>query len=195
MPAIVPAKSPHVCVLDSFQYGGKGCRCGRWYIELRGQFLTVAFVSLALRNRASEYSYAIRSGQFEDMRAAVKDHTAHALRERAAENLKIRRRWELRQRNAYPRFIRAAAQILLTPDARCTYCGGPAQTLDHVLPQGRWPDLAQRLSNLTPACKSCNSQKNCRTVDEWKASRLAKGLPWPPLVTQNQVDRVSDLLV
>jgi 5-methylcytosine-specific restriction endonuclease McrA len=181
----------HVCVLDSFRYGARGCRCGRWFMPLRGEWLTAMFVSSELRDRAREYGYAIRDGQFPDLRAAVKAHAAQVLRERAAANAKIRERWEARQRNTYARFIRAAREKLLIPGARCAYCSALAQTLDHVLPASRWPDLMQRFSNLAPACKSCNAQKHNRTVDEWEAHRIGLGLPWPPLTVERPLSAAT----
>jgi 5-methylcytosine-specific restriction endonuclease McrA len=48
---------------------------------------------------------------------------------------------------------------------RCAYCGGPFEEVDHVIPlsQGgtNW------LSNLRPACSSCNRRKFCKPVDEF----------------------------
>lgn len=48
----------------------------------------------------------------------------------------------------------------------CAYCLGPASTIDHVIPLSRggtnWP------ANLRPACKSCNSKKHIKKINEWK---------------------------
>lgn len=45
---------------------------------------------------------------------------------------------------------------------RCWICGGPPETIDHVIPISRggsnWP------SNLRPACKACNSRKGAKIV-------------------------------
>ena len=54
----------------------------------------------------------------------------------------------------------------------CAYCGGPAETSDHVIALVRggsnWP------ANIRPACTSCNSSKGAkRLFNEWKPSRSA----------------------
>jgi 5-methylcytosine-specific restriction endonuclease McrA len=171
---------PHVCVLDSYHRGSLGCRCGRWYGQLTGRMLTYAFVSQPLQERARDYGWAIREGTFEDLAAAVRAATRKKARDRAADRAKMLEKLELRQRNGRARFWRAARELLLIPDAMCAYCGACAETLDHVLPVSRWPDLERRMRNLVPACKRCNPQKGNKTPDEWKAWRLARGLPWPP---------------
>lgn len=60
----------------------------------------------------------------------------------------------------------------------CVYCGGVAHTRDHVIPLSRGGTNAP--DNLVPACRPCNGEKGSLLVDEWKAKRLAAGLPWPP---------------
>lgn len=47
----------------------------------------------------------------------------------------------------------------------CVWCGAQAQSRDHVLP---WAlgGLAVE-GNIVPACKSCNSGKGAKTVDQW----------------------------
>jgi hypothetical protein len=47
----------------------------------------------------------------------------------------------------------------------CRYCGDEANTVDHVVPLSRGG--TNDLSNLTPACKPCNSSKRDRLVEEW----------------------------
>lgn len=50
--------------------------------------------------------------------------------------------------------------------AKCAYCGGPFNAIDHVIPLSKggthWP------ANLRPACKSCNSHKSASNWREWK---------------------------
>jgi 5-methylcytosine-specific restriction endonuclease McrA len=61
----------------------------------------------------------------------------------------------------------------------CAYCGYDAPTqVDHVMPlsRGGTDDRA----NLVPACRPCNMNKLDFTPEEWRAYRLAEGLPWPP---------------
>lgn len=54
----------------------------------------------------------------------------------------------------------------------CTYCGAPADTVDHVLPLVRGGTNYE--GNLTPACRRCNGAKGGLTVVEW---RTGKRLP------------------
>jgi 5-methylcytosine-specific restriction endonuclease McrA len=46
----------------------------------------------------------------------------------------------------------------------CAYCGGPAQTVDHVLPKSRGG--ASSWLNLVAACFGCNRAKDDRTPAE-----------------------------
>ena len=56
-------------------------------------------------------------------------------------------------------------QNLLRRDRHaCAYCGGRAETVDHILPAsrgGRW-----EWANTVAACESCNSRKGDRTPTE-----------------------------
>lgn len=47
-------------------------------------------------------------------------------------------------------------------DPLCTYCGKPADTIDHIVPiaKGGTGDI----DNLTPACRSCNSKKHTTSL-------------------------------
>jgi 5-methylcytosine-specific restriction endonuclease McrA len=56
-------------------------------------------------------------------------------------------------------------QGVLARDAhRCQYCGGSAETLDHVLPRSRGGRHVWE--NLVAACRRCNHSKADRTLDE-----------------------------
>jgi len=59
--------------------------------------------------------------------------------------------------------------LMLEFDGRCAYCGGTADTFDHVIPithGGRTtPD------NIVPACRSCNASKGTKDVHEWMTSK------------------------
>ena len=48
----------------------------------------------------------------------------------------------------------------------CTYCTGPADTVDHLIPLVRGGTNHE--GNLTPACRSCNSRKQDRLVIEFR---------------------------
>jgi 5-methylcytosine-specific restriction endonuclease McrA len=60
-------------------------------------------------------------------------------------------------------------EILAEGSYACAYCGVSNTELhmDHVLPLSRGGK--HESGNIVPACKSCNSQKNTRTPDEWRA--------------------------
>lgn len=44
----------------------------------------------------------------------------------------------------------------------CAYCGGPADTVDHIEPVGRGGE--NHWSNLTGACQDCNRRKGTRSL-------------------------------
>lgn len=58
---------------------------------------------------------------------------------------------------------------LLIQDAggSCPYCGQilALRTLDHFLPQDKYPDFAVLRGNLVPICDSCNGSKGSRVTD------------------------------
>lgn len=50
---------------------------------------------------------------------------------------------------------------------RCAYCRKAGQmTIDHVVPLSRGG--RHSISNLVPACRSCNKQKGSLTISEWR---------------------------
>ncbi len=84
----------------------------------------------------------------------------------------------LRGRPAHPNFIAATIRrnrenvgnrfVLDAPvKGECVYCGGPAQTHDHVVPLSRGGADAER--NIVLACFWCNRSKSNRTPEEWIA--------------------------
>lgn len=50
-------------------------------------------------------------------------------------------------------------------DQECFYCGNEGGAVDHLTPRSRGGE--DRLYNLVPACKSCNSLKSDKTPGEW----------------------------
>ena len=61
---------------------------------------------------------------------------------------------------------RLRAQVL-DGSTLCWLCGQlGADTVDHVLPLSRFPELAHDLANLRPAHRSCNSRKGAGRADE-----------------------------
>ena len=58
----------------------------------------------------------------------------------------------------------------------CQYCGGPAESLDHITPRSRGGDHSWE--NVVACCGACNVRKGARTPDE-SGFRL-KTVPGPP---------------
>lgn len=63
----------------------------------------------------------------------------------------------------------------------CIYCGGRADTIDHVVPRRfvrkkrrpEWMAMINAPENLVPACAKCNSKKGGRDVRDWLRERPA----------------------
>lgn len=51
----------------------------------------------------------------------------------------------------------------------CAYCGGPFETIDHVI--SLYKGGKHCLSNLRPACRSCNSSKQIEDLVSWLKRR------------------------
>lgn len=58
----------------------------------------------------------------------------------------------------------------------CQYCGGPADSIDHVMPRSRGG--AHTWDNVAAACRPCNLAKRDRTPEE--AGMLLARAPRPP---------------
>ncbi len=63
-------------------------------------------------------------------------------------------------------------------DRACAYCGGPAETVDHVVPRSRGGGLTWE--NAVAACLRCNHRKADRTPEEAGMRLLLVPCP-PPL--------------
>jgi hypothetical protein len=48
----------------------------------------------------------------------------------------------------------------------CTYCNGPCETVDHIVPLVLGGTNHE--GNLTPACRGCNSSKGGKLIVEWR---------------------------
>lgn len=60
---------------------------------------------------------------------------------------------------------RLRQQVLGASDV-CWLCGDRgADTVDHVLPRSLYPELAEDISNLRPAHRSCNSARGAGHTD------------------------------
>lgn len=56
-------------------------------------------------------------------------------------------------------------QVFEAKGAFCEYCGGTADTIDHVKPLALGG--GNELENLVPACRSCNSSKGDKPLEVW----------------------------
>lgn len=61
--------------------------------------------------------------------------------------------------------------VFARDDHRCQYCGGPADSIDHVVPRSRGG--GHEWENVAAACRPCNLHKRDRTPDE-AGMRLAR---------------------
>ena len=57
-------------------------------------------------------------------------------------------------------------------DSRCAYCGCLIEYstfhIDHIIP--KYKKGKNDLSNLNPACPTCNLSKGCYLIDDWRDS-------------------------
>lgn len=77
--------------------------------------------------------------------------------------------------------VSAKAYRAVLASGPCVYCAARATDVDHVRPlaAGGW----EHVSNLVPACKSCNSSKGPRLLTEWRrGDRVAHGVEHSPVV-------------
>ena len=49
---------------------------------------------------------------------------------------------------------------------KCIFCGKGADTVEHLLPKSRWPELSRDWENTAAACFKCNNKKGDRTLEE-----------------------------
>jgi 5-methylcytosine-specific restriction endonuclease McrA len=61
--------------------------------------------------------------------------------------------------------------VFARDEHRCQYCGGPADSIDHVVPRSRGGEHAWE--NVAAACRPCNLRKRDRTPEE-ASMRLAR---------------------
>src|SRR5262245_52249357 len=67
--------------------------------------------------------------------------------------------------------------VFARDDHRCQYCGGPAESIDHVVPRSRGGDHVW--DNVVAACRPCHVGKRDRRLEETKMGmqRATVG-PW-----------------
>lgn len=64
-----------------------------------------------------------------------------------------------------PNWQAVRQEILERDGYLCQYCQGLANSVDHIIPRSLGGD--EDPDNLCASCKSCNSKKGARTVEEW----------------------------
>ena len=81
--------------------------------------------------------------------------------------------------------------IFARDDHRCQYCGGVADSIDHIMPRSRGGE--HTWDNVAAACRRCNLSKRDRTPDE-AGMRLARPAHAPREMTwiSVAVPRVPD---
>lgn len=83
-----------------------------------------------------------------------------------------------------PRF-RPSTQLQIAADTltggRCWYCGEPGDSIDHQIPRSKGgPNTT---NNCVLACRSCNSKKRTRTVEEFRVyMMIVHGRPPSPFI-------------
>lgn len=89
--------------------------------------------------------------------------------------------WQSRQekRNRHSRMHRRVDPTVrreVMASGVCSYCGNPAEVVDHIVPVARGGTRFRR--NLAAACWLCNSEKSDMTLGEWMdyRARLALSL-------------------
>ncbi len=66
----------------------------------------------------------------------------------------------------YERIPRTFSISSMSLDDGCFYCGGCADTWDHIVPRKLHGN--DSITNLVPACRSCNSAKGKKTLSEYR---------------------------
>lgn len=80
---------------------------------------------------------------------------------------------------------------------RCQYCGGSAESIDHVVPRARGGQHVWE--NVVAACRSCNVRKRDRLLDETSMTLLSKpvaprGFSWVAVLVGSVPDDWSPYL-
>lgn len=78
----------------------------------------------------------------------------------------------------------------------CAYCEQPIEGLpdpDHVNPLSRGG--SNSVTNILPACRLCNSDKNDMSLSEWPADRARRGLPARVTTWSSGDPRVAHLML
>lgn len=99
-------------------------------------------------------------------RKAITDRAWSQNNKENVRNISLRRRVRIAQNGIYSVTKKDIIRIL---SRGCTYCGGRAEHVDHVIPVSRGG--LHGIGNLTGSCASCNLSKGSKFVMEWKRGR------------------------
>lgn len=69
--------------------------------------------------------------------------------------------------------------LLKRDGGKCAYCGGRAESMDHVIPRSRGG--RHEWTNVVAACRRCNGKKDNHTLEE-----LGWSLPFKPFVPKDR---------
>lgn len=117
-----------------------------------------------------------RSHQNEDTRSRYARDTEFAFRRR--------QHTHSRKRKTLPLPPEGREVLLDEFEGRCAYCSRPAETWDHIVPVSKGGDTTP--GNVVPACRSCNSSKKDRDLDEWMAEKVTSTLRLLSIASSSQ---------
>ncbi|HMA77853.1 MAG TPA: RRXRR domain-containing protein, partial [Candidatus Paceibacterota bacterium] len=127
---------------------------GRWiHPTFRSHLAAHLKLIRFLRKRYQIDAVVVEAGQFD----------AHALKE--GHPLQW---WEYQKGETYG-YKNLKAYVRARDNYTCAYCGKKAgiMTVDHILPQSRFPHLRRCTDNMVCACRDCNSEKAALTAEEY----------------------------
>jgi 5-methylcytosine-specific restriction endonuclease McrA len=77
-------------------------------------------------------------------------------------------------------------KVLARDQWSCHYCQQPANTVDHIIPVSKAPDLVVSFDNAVACCQSCNSAKGSRNQGVFLGRKATppvfSGVPLPETV-------------
>lgn len=139
-----------------------------WYQENRARLLAKAKSRAAVnRDRILAYQAEYYATHTEKVRATVAAYRlANPEKKRHLEN----RRRARKAGNGGSHTLQERRAKFAECGNRCAYCHAEKPlTVDHLVPLARGG--TDDISNIVPACRSCNSKKNARTAEEFLQSR------------------------
>lgn len=148
---------------------GRGSRCKACVSALTSKWIKEN------PDKRREQSARDRDSHREQRRAAANERYRHLMDTDPERVRRQRREWAKTPKgiiaNRAARHARRGAPLtqesrewwLSLIDPECRYCGEPATEIDHIVPISKGG--TGELSNLVPACRSCNASKGDRELD------------------------------